>query len=184
MADFGSFFTNGNVDILTNLANSLVPVEKLVTAAAYLMGIGFAIKAVFTLKSHGEQRSSLSGTGNMKEAVIYMLVAGMLLYFPSGFDALLMTTFGSSDVLAYDQNPYLGNIIGADSAVGNSITLIIQVIGLFAYVKGWVMLARGASQGQSAGGMGKALMHIFGGVLAMNIVGTMQVITNTLYGTG
>ena len=144
MSDF--LFTDGNIDVLTNLANSLLPVEKLVTAAAYLMGIGFAIKAVFTLKSHGEQKSSLSGTGNMKEAVIYMLVAGMLLYFPSGLDSLLETTFGTNaEILAYSQNPYLSGILGADSAVGSSITLIIQVIGLFAYVKGWVMLARGAS---------------------------------------
>lgn len=184
MSDSSSWFTSGNIDVLTNLANSLVPVEKLITGAAYLMGIGFAIKAVFTLKSHGEQRSSLSGTGNMKEAIVYMLVAGMLLYFPTGFEALMNSTFGYSQVLAYSQNPYLTGILGSDSAVGSSLALIIQVIGLFAFVKGWIMIARGAAQGQSAGGTGKGLMHVFGGILAMNIVGTLQVLTNTLYGAG
>lgn len=173
----------GQIDVLTNLANSLVPVENLVTGAAYLMGIGFAIKAFFTLKSHGEQRSSLSGTGSMKEAVVYLLVAAMLLYFPTGFEALMNTTFGYSSVLAYSQNPYLSGILGSDSAVGSSIALIVQVIGLFAFVRGWVMIARGASQGgQTQGQTGKGLMHIFGGILAMNIVGTLEVITNTLYG--
>jgi len=175
---------SGQVNVLTNLANSLLPVEKMVTGGAYLMGIGFAVKAFFTLKSHGEQRSSLSGTGNMKEALVYMLVAAMLLYFPTGFEALMNSTFGYSDVLAYSQNPYFSGILGTDNAVGRALTIIIQVVGLFAFVKGWIMIARGASQGQSAGGTGKGLMHVFGGILAMNIVGTLQVISNTLYGAG
>ncbi|MDF1758675.1 MAG: type IV secretion protein IcmC [Legionellaceae bacterium] len=174
---------SGDVDLLTNLANSLVQVEYLVTGAAYLMGIGFAIKAFFTLKTHGEQRSSLSGTGNMKEAVMYVLVASMLLYLPSGFEALMNTTFGYSSVLAYSQSPYLTGILGSDSAVGNSLALIVQVIGLFAFIKGWIMIARGASQGgQTQGQTGKGLMHVFGGILAMNVVGTIEVIANTLYG--
>lgn len=175
---------SGQLDVLTNLANSLVDVEYLVTGAAYLMGIGFAFKAFFTLKTHGEQRSSLSGVGNMKEAVVYALVAMMLLYLPSGFEALMNTTFGYSSVLAYSQNPYLTGILGPDSAAGTSITLIIQVIGLFAFIRGWIMIARGAGGqgGQGQGQTGKGLMHVFGGILAMNIVGTMEVITNTLFG--
>lgn len=174
---------SGQLDVLNNLADSLVQVEYLVTGAAYLMGIGFAMKAFFTLKSHGEQRSSMSGTGNMKEAVVYVMVAMMLLYFPSAFEALMNTTFGYSSVLSYSENPYLTSIIGTDSEVGNSITLIIQVVGLFAFIRGWIMIARGATQGgQTQGQTGKGLMHIFGGILAMNIVGTIEVITNTLYG--
>ena len=174
---------SGQLDVLNNLADSLVQVEYLVTGAAYLMGIGFAMKAFFTLKSHGEQRSSMSGTGNMKEAIVYVMVAMMLLYFPSAFEALMNTTFGYSSVLSYSENPYLTSIIGTDSEVGNSITLIIQVVGLFAFIRGWIMIARGATQGgQTQGQTGKGLMHIFGGILAMNIVGTIEVITNTLYG--
>lgn len=175
---------SGQVDVLTNLANSLIPVENLITGAAYLMGIGFAIKAFFTLKSHGEQRSSPSGLGNMKEAIVYMLVASALLYFPSTFEALMNTTFGYSSVLAYSQNPYLVGVLGTNSAVGSSIALIVQIVGLFAFIKGWVMIARGASggQGHQQGQTGKGLMHVFGGILAMNIIGTLEVITNTLYG--
>ena len=179
---YTNLYSNG-VNVLTNIANSLLPVENLVTGAAYLMGIGFAFKALFTLKTHGEQRSSLSGTGNMKEALVYVVVSAVLLYFPTAFEALMNSTFGYSTVLAYSQNPYLTGILGTNSAVGSSLTIIIQVIGLFAFVKGWIMIARGASQGQGAGNTGKGLMHVFGGILAMNIVGTIDVIVNTLFGT-
>lgn len=174
---------SGELDVLTNLAKSLVQVEYLLTGAAYLMGIGFAMKAFFTLKTHGEQRSSPSGMGNMKEAIVYTLVAMMFLYFPSAFQAIMNTTFGYSSVLSYSQNPYLTGIVGSDSEAGSAITLIIQVIGLFAFIRGWIMIARGANQGgQAQGQTGKGLMHIFGGILAINIVGTMEVLTNTLYG--
>ena len=178
---YTDLYSNG-IDVLTNLANSLIPVELLVTAAAYLMGIGFAIKAIFTLRTHGEQRSSLSGVGNLKEAIVYTVVAAVLLYFPTAFEALMNTTFGYSSVLAYSQNPYMTGVLGPDSALGTSITIIIQVIGLFAFVRGWIMIARAASQSQASGNTGKGLMHVFGGILAMNIVGTIQVVINTLYG--
>ncbi len=46
------------------------------------------------------------------------------------------------------------------------------------------MVAKAASQGgQQAGSTGKGLMHVLGGILAINIVSTMQIVNNTLYGT-
>ncbi len=179
---------SGTEDIMSNLAASMMPVEKMLTGAAYLMGLAFAIKAVMTLKTHGEQRSSMSGTGNMKEAGVYMLVAGMLVYYPTAFQVIMNSTFGYDSVLAYapmgTSTPIISNIFGSDSMVGSSLTIIIQVVGLVAFIRGWVLVARGASQGQAAGGTGKGLMHVFGGVLAMNIIGTLEVFHNTLFGVG
>ena len=77
----------------------------------------------------------------------------------------------------------LDSLFGSGSALGSSLALLIQVIGVFAFVKGWVMIARSASQGQPPGGTGKGLMHVFGGILAMNIVATLQVVNNTIFGT-
>ena len=56
--------------------------------------------------------------------------------------------------------------------------------GECAFIHGWILIARAASQGQPPGGTGKGLMHVFGGILAMNIVRTLDVIHNTFYGTG
>jgi intracellular multiplication protein IcmC len=109
----------------------------------------------------------------------------MLLYYPTAFEALLNTTFGYSTVLAYDSSssPWLSSIFGTDSTTGKTLTMIIQIIGLFAFIRGWLLVARSSAQGQSPGSMGKGLMHVFGGILAMNIVGTLQVFYNTLFGT-
>ncbi|HVT62611.1 MAG TPA: type IV secretion protein IcmC [Legionellaceae bacterium] len=177
---------SGSENVLTNLANSLLPVEKMLTGGAYLMGLAFAIKAILTLKTHGEQRSSMSGTGNMKEAGVYLFVAAMLVYYPTAFKIFMNSTFGYENVLAYapmnTSTPLISNLFGNDNMVGYSLTVIVQVIGLVAFIRGWVMIARGSAQGQAGGTTGKGLMHVFGGILAMNIIGTLEVFHNTLFG--
>lgn len=176
---------SGSVDVLNNLANNLLSVQKMLTGASYLMGLAFAIKAVVTLKIHGEQKSSM-GAGGMKEASIYMFVAAMLLYYPTAFEVIMNSTFGYSSVLAYapmnSSTPMIASIFGSDSTVGYSLTIIIQVVGLVAFIRGWVLIARSSAQGQGAGQVGKGLMHVFGGVMAMNIIGTLEVFHNTLFG--
>jgi len=173
------------VDILTNIANTLVPVERLLTGAAYLIGLSLAFKAIYTLKVYGEARTMMSSNASIKEPVIYLIVAGIFIYFPTAYEIMRNTTFGSdSTVLAYvnSDNKAISTIFGPDSLVGKPLALIIQTIGLIAFIRGWVLIARSASQGQQPGGMGKGFMHVFGGVLAMNIVGTLQIINNTIYG--
>lgn len=177
-----------NVNIINNIAASLVPVEKLVTGFAYLMGVSFFFKAIHSLKVLGESRSMMSGHSSIKEPLIYLAVGAMFVYFPTGLAVILNTTFGSSNILQYapidSQNQAMNTLFGSDSMVGQSLALIIQVIGVIAFVRGWVLIARSASQGQQPGGMGKGMVHVFGGILAMNIVLTLEIINNTLYGPG
>ena len=174
-------------DILINIAKNMAPVERLITGLAYLMGILFAFKAITSLKHHGENKSMMSQGSSLKEPLLYFLVAAVFLYFPTAFSIMMNTTFGYSSVLAYtpidSNNASINTLFGSGSEAGQALAKIIQVIGLIAFIRGWIMISRSASQGQQAGGIGKGIMHIVGGVLAMNIVGTLQVLNNTLYGT-
>jgi len=176
------------VDILTNIAKSLEPIERLLTGGAYLIGLAFAFKAIYSLKVYGEARTMMSTNASLKEPLTYLLVAGIFIYFPTALGVLLQTTFGSSNVLQYapvnSPNQTLNTIMGPGSVVGRPLTMLIQVIGLIAFIRGWVLIARSASQGQPPGGTGKGFIHVFGGILAINIVGTLEIINNTLYGTG
>jgi intracellular multiplication protein IcmC len=177
---------NANVDILTNLANNLAPVYRLITASAYVIGCAFAFKAIYALKIYGEMRTMQSSSASVKEPVVYLFVAAMFIYLPTGVDLVLNTTFGTSTILAYGPiNSKSSTITGlfGNSAIGRPLTLIIQTIGIIAFVRGWILIARSASQGQPPGGTGKGLMHVFGGILAMNIIATVTLINNTLYGS-
>ena len=174
-------------DILTNLANSLPAIERLITGSAYLMGCAFAFKAIYSLRVYGESRTMMSNNTSIKEPLVYMMVAVVLLYFPTAFKILMQTSFGYENVLQYasvnSTNQSLDTLFGAGSAVGRPLSMLIQVIGLVAFVRGWVLIARSASQGQPPGGTGKGLVHVFGGILAINIVGTLEMVNNTLYGS-
>lgn len=182
-----SCWISSQIDILTNIASSMQSVERLIAAAAYLIGIAFAVKAIYSLKVYGEARTMMASNTSIKEPLAYLLVAGMLIYLPTGFQVLMNSSFGYSNILAYapinSNNSTIDILFGQDSAVGESLAIIIQTIGLIAFIRGWVLIARSASQGQPPGGTGKGMVHVFGGILAMNIVGTLQMINNTLYGT-
>lgn len=173
---------------LETIMSSLQSVEKLITAGAYLMGISFAVKAIYSMKTLAEQRSQQQTHGSLKEPLFYFLASAMLLYLPISVQMVLNTTFGQgSQILAYapieSGSSTLNSLFGQSSAFGEVIALVVQVVGVIAFIRGWVLIARSATQGQQPGGTGKGLAHVFGGILAMNIVGTLQVVNNTLFGT-
>ncbi len=170
------------VSILSNIAKSLLPVQSLISGGAYLMGIGFAIKALITLKSHSESRGAASSNSSIKEPFVYLLVGGLLLYLPTTFSVLMNTTFGYSSVLAYSQESTMSDWLGGNNQLGLAVTTIIETIGLYAFVRGWVLVVRASTTGQPPGGVGKGLTHVFGGILAINIVGTIELVNNTLTG--
>jgi len=174
-------------DILNNLANSLVPIQRLITGAAYLMGLAFVFKAIYSLKVYGEARTMMSNSASIKEPIVYLFVGAVFIYFPTAFSSFMQSTFGYENILQYapvdSSNSTLDTLFGSGSVIGKPLTMLIQVIGLVAFVRGWVLVARSASQGQQPGGTGKGLVHVFGGILAINIVGTINMINNTLYGS-
>lgn len=182
---FGSWLT-GQADVLQNLANNLAPVQRLITGGAYIMGIGFAIKAMYAMRTFGEHKAASSGHSNAKEPLLYLLIAAVFIYFPTGIQVMLNTTFGTSSILEYSptasSNGTINTLFG-NSAIGAPLTLIIRTIGLWAFVKGWLMIARSASGsgGGQQGGTGKGFIHVFGGILAINIVQTIDIINNTLF---
>jgi len=161
--------------MLINLGSSVGPMYQLVTGGAYLIGILFAVKALYQLKVYGEMRTMMGGQTSLKEPLMYLFVAGVFIYLPTGFSMMMETTFGYDNPLAYDQWPSANGV--SLSAASIVILSIVQLIGVIAFVRGWVLLAKGGQQG---GGIGKGLVHIFGGVIAMNIVGAAVIISNTL----
>ncbi len=162
--------------MLINLSNTLGPIDKMIAGAAYVFGIGLAFKAVYALKIYGESRTMMSGHGNIKEPLSYLFVAAVFIFLPTGVSLIMSTTFGYSNILAYSEWPSSG---GSDFGPGMvAILRLMQVIGLFAFIRGWIYISKSQSQG-SQGGFSKGLTHILGGIFAMNIIGTARVISAT-----
>lgn len=177
-----------NIDVLQNLAKSMEPVQYLLKGLAYLLGLAFAFKALYSLRMYGEGRTMMSSSTSIKEPLTYLLVAAVILFLPASVKMMLNSSFGSTSILAYtsvsSRNATMNYLWGSQSEVGSSLAMVIQTIGYVAFIRGWMMIAKAAGQGggQQAS-TGKGLVHVFGGILAINIVSTLQIVNNTLYGT-
>ena len=57
---------------------------------------------------------------------------------------------------------------------------ITQFVGYVAFIRGWILLLRIGEQGSQPGAFAKAVTHIVGGLVAINIFGTVAVIQNTI----
>jgi len=170
------------INIFANLGPSLLSVEQLLTAGAYVIGIAFIVRGVMALKQVAEHKNSMQ-QHTMKEPLLYLLSGAMLLYFPSALNVFLVTTFGSDQILSYNSLNLSNTFFANAQNLSENLLLFVKVIGIIAFIRGWIIIAKSSSQGgQQHGGLGKGIMHVFGGVLGINIVQTLNVINNTLVG--
>lgn len=164
-------------DMLLNLQQSLPGLFHLAVGGAYFIGIVMVFKGLYDLKQYGESRTMMSGQRDIKAPLFELMVGTLCIYSPTAFSSVMMSTFGYSSVLAYnDLSTSSGEALSPSAEV---ILQIIQVMGVFAFVRGWVLLARSASGAGQHGVFAKGLAHVFGGVFAINIVGTCNVIAAT-----
>lgn len=159
--------------MLINLSQSYSAIFKMVTAIAYVMGLSFLVMSIFSFKQYAESHNSMSG-GGLKAPLLYILVATVFLYLPSAIDTLMESTFGAKDTaLSYSDS---GDMVSM--GIQEAVFRLSQIVGLIAFIRGWLILAQSAKQGAQPA-LGRALTHIIGGILAINIVGTKNVIWAT-----
>ncbi len=163
--------------MMLNLSQSLPPIWKLVTAISYLLGIGFIMRAVYALKIYGDMRTQASQNPSIKTPLIFFVVGAALIFLPSTKSVVLTTIFayGTPQPLSYtSSNPLISTQIVA------VVMQIVQLVGLISFIRGWMILAQATSGG---GGQqhtfGKAMTHIIGGILAINVEGTKELLQAT-----
>src|SRR3990167_10795031 len=165
-----------HADMIIALASNMPQINAMVSAAAYVMGFFYMMKAVLTFKTMTESRSMMSTHSHIREPLMYITVGAMLIYLTTAVQVFLMTTFGTNTILDYNSGQ-IATIFSTDSELGKAMESIIKTIGLISFIRGWVLMARlGSGQQHQQGGMGKAFLHIFGGIMAMNIVATIDML--------
>lgn len=178
MSSDATSFMEAGAGYLRNLAVSVDDIYRLITASAYVVGFALAFKALYSLKVYGELRTMMASNTSLKEPLVLLGVSSMFLYMPTGLAIIMNTTFGTNNILAYNELPTGINLTATNG--GYALLKILQLIGVIAFIRGFMMIARSSSQGQQPGGMGKGAIHVLGGVMMMNIVGTIAIISNTL----
>lgn len=163
--------------ILVNLSSSLPPIWRLVTGLSYLLGIGFLMRAIYSLKIYGDQRTQMSANPSIKTPLIFFVVGGALLYLPSTKAVVMETIFAYSNPMPLS---YVSEVPLVSTQVVAIVMQIIQLVGMISFIRGFLILSHAVSQTHSSQHtFGKAMTHIIGGILAINIEGTKQVVQAT-----
>lgn len=161
-------------DMIRNIVKQLPDVTRLVTAFAYVAGMLLIMRAVLALKHAGEMRTMMSHEHSMKRPLTYMFVGVMLLYLPSAVQTGLSTFWA-------EPNPY-GYLEKQDewAQFFNACFMIVQLVGIIAFIRGMMQLTQLAGHGGHPGVFGKAMAHIIGGIFCINIYQFVQVLMVTL----
>ena len=166
-------------NILQNLQESLPAVWRLIIATSYVMGIGFVLKGVLMLKQYGQGTIFMSSSRNLRGPIIYLVIGISIMFSGQLIDTTLDTVWGYTmdSILSYPST-----LDTQWKKLMTPITQLVQVMGLFAFMRGWVMLAKFGTYGEAQappGTLAKAGLHILGGIAAINFSGTVDLIYNT-----
>lgn len=166
--------------IFANLSTSLSGVSQFLTALAYVIGIYLTVSAVFKFKKFGHRTAFMHVEAGMFGPIMQFMIGVALLYTPTFIGVLNATVFGDSsmdDVMAYTTSGSSPDWAAAIEPMYQTI----QVIGLIAFLRGWLILTKSVQKdgGNQPGQITKGVIHIIGGVMAMNITRTIDIITAT-----
>lgn len=159
--------------MLVNVTNEFPNIYRLITATAYLMGIAFIFRGVYQLKVYGDLRTMMSVQTNFKATMMVFFAGAALLYTPTAFKSMLLSTFATTtvtDPMSYQPAKGLWSPWASEA-----VLRFIQLIGTISFIRGWVFLTHTSNpNGRST--FGKAVTHIIAGLLAINIEGTREML--------
>lgn len=159
--------------MVANIANQVPAVMKFTTALAYVLGFYFVFFGLLKLKQYGEARTQMSSDHSIKGPLIYLGIGAALIYLPTTVEVGL-TTFWTNP------NPY-GYVTQTDQwgQLYKTVFLIIEVLGVIAFIRGLVILSGLGGQAQQ-GTLGRGLTHVIGGIFCINLYQFVQVVMSTL----
>jgi len=179
--------SNFSIDLALNqLSASFNSLQALVITFSYIIGLTLIVRGVMMYRIFASQTMSSAQKGEIAGPMVFILVGTFLLYFPSTLKTTLITVFGddniagATDLIAYEA------LDGVDkwAAISSVVIKYMKLIGLIAFVRGWVILSKMGHSGAQPGSLGKGIIHVVGGVFLINIVDTFNILATTLGYTG
>lgn len=161
--------------LLMNLAADVPSVMRLVTAGAYVIGIFMIVAAVVGMKHLGELRTMMAREHGFWGPLLELLVGAALIYLPTSVQSVMSTFWQSPAPYAYITQDTASN-----ATFVNACYTVIQLIGTVAFIRGLLMLQQAGSERAQPHMLGKALSHLVGGILCINIYGTLQTLEKTV----
>jgi intracellular multiplication protein IcmC len=162
-----------------NLNKSLNKVYPTVVSICYITGILLLLRAFFMLKKLGYKTAFMHAGSSMLSPAAVMITGVVLMYTPKVLSIFMITLYGQD---VGNTQSWIQVHSGGTSWYSSIVPLIglVQVIGLVAFLRGWLYLMKATGENAPPGNMSKGFIHIIGGVMAVNITGTIDVVNKSL----
>lgn len=165
--------------ILDAVGKNLTGVVYFLVACSYVVGVWFISSAINELRIYGQARTMMPISVAFTGPLTRLLVGTIMLFFPGFIDVSIYTLWNYSAsyaaTLRFDS-------VKTDTGykIMNGIRVLVQTFGYVSVMRGMISISRAGRQQSQPGIVGKGMMHVIGGVLAINIVATVSVIKATL----
>lgn len=158
--------------IIENISAQIPNFMQMVSAIAYVMGMYFVFLGIVKLRAYGESRTMMSQEHSLKGPLIFLTVGAFLIYLPTSVQ-VGMSTFWA------EPTPY-GYLREKDQwrEFINDAFLIVQFVGIVAFIRGLVIMTHLAGHGGQPGTFARGMTHIIGGIFCVNIYQFTQVVMN------
>jgi len=169
---------SGDIDNLPDvLVANLNLVGDIMQTIAILLGLGLFMGGIYQLKRYGEMRTMMSGQMTMAGPLMTIISGVAMLCSPLFIGTALVSFWGPTGI---SDVPYDGDTSSGWSQYIVPVLMLVRLVGIYAFMRGFVMAAKTGSGHAPPGTIGKVLVHIFAGMLCVHIMGTIKLIESIL----
>lgn len=163
--------------ILETIRTQMPTLIAFLTGLMYLIGFALVLRGIYALKQYGEMRSMMSMNVSLKAPLLYIFSGTMLIFYMSSINIGLTTIFNTNYVTPYSNS---ANLSGNGNEIIKDLGLILAFIGYISFFRGWIILTQLGGQSAPPGTLGRAITHIIGGLMLVNVFQVWQIIKNTI----
>ncbi|HJN37775.1 MAG TPA: hypothetical protein QF353_03260 [Gammaproteobacteria bacterium] len=160
--------------------SNLAGISEFATALFYITGFGLSMSAIYRLKKFGHRTAFMHVEAGIIGPSAQFFIGVALMFFQRLLNIVNYSIWENPDIESINSWPSTTAFTVLDTI--KPMVQIIQVIGLFAFLRGFLLLSRSAQHGAQPGMASKGVVHLVGGVLAINIVATVNIVVNSLTG--
>lgn len=166
---------------LQNLSAAFTGLKTLIVALSYVIGVGMTVKGLMMYRALANQTLSTAQRGELAGPMVWIIVGVILIYFPRTLESTMLTVFGTTDTSpASALLPWATQSSAARwQEISEVIVNYVKLIGYIAFLRGWIILSKMGHQGAQPGSIGKAIIHVIGGILLVNIIDTVNLLSRT-----
>lgn len=174
---FGVFSSSAHAEnvqeMFITFSNSYSGIWKFMLGISYLVGLFLMCASVFAWAKVMEGRSNVS-----LKVPISLFIVGTLIFQIKSALTVIEDTFSMTHdgVLGAAGGGGGGSAAGAGAVA--AIMGFVQILGFIAFVRGFLILHK-YNTGEQRDGLGRALTHIVGGAMAINIKWTAAMLADT-----